>query len=52
MVLENISTRGREKAQKRHSPETILNQLVQTYKYLAVSHRKPTSNVKFQPTSN
>lgn len=52
MVLENISKRGREKAQKRHSPESILNQLVQTYRILAVSHPKTNSNVKLQSTSN
>lgn len=52
MVLENISKRGREKAQKRHSPESILNQLVQTYRHLVVSHPKTNTNVKHQLTPN
>ena len=37
VFLNNISEQAREKAQKRHSKENILNQLIDAYKYLATA---------------
>lgn len=44
VLMKNISVCTREKAQKRHSQENILNQLLNTYKYLANSSPKKNSS--------
>ena len=49
IVLKNISERGREKAQKRHSHERILNQLLQTYRHLTVNQSNNNFNVRIHP---
>jgi len=43
VLLKNISVQARAKAQKRHSKEKILNQLINTYNYLADENAKKGS---------
>ena len=43
-LMNNISIQAREKAQKRHSKEKILNQLIQTYKDVAHGNTKRNSS--------
>jgi glycosyltransferase involved in cell wall biosynthesis len=42
--LKEISNKGKEKAQKRHLKETILNQLIQSYNELSVTQNKVQIN--------
>lgn len=44
VFLKKISVQSRERAQKRHSKENILNQLLNTYRYLAISSTKKNSS--------
>lgn len=39
-LMRNIGERARENAQKRHSKETILNQLINTYKDVTIGYTK------------
>ena len=44
VLLKKFSLQTREKAQKRHSKENILNQLLTTYRFLALSNTKKSSS--------